>query len=107
MTLLVHACRACGHQVYPVRLWCPACGHDQADPVAVEDGELLAWTTIAGGEGGLRLIATVRVLPAGPELVVRIAPESADGLRAGQRLALWTRPQDGFDAPWAGAARPD
>ena len=49
MSLHVFACAACGHKVYPARLWCPACGHAQAEPVAVESGELLAWTSIPDG----------------------------------------------------------
>ena len=91
-------------QVYPARLWCPACGHGQAEPVAVDSGELLAWTSIPDGEGGLRLLATVRALPQGPDLIIRLPPELAESLRAGQRLALSTRRQDGFDAPWGGPA---
>ena len=59
------------------RLWCPACGH-AAEPVAVESGELLAWTSIPDGEGGLRLLATVRALPQRPDLIIRLPPELAE-----------------------------
>ena len=79
MSLHVFACAACGHKVYPARLWCPACGHAQAEPVAVESGELLAWTSIPDGEGGLRLLATVRArCRKGPDLIIRLPPELAE-----------------------------
>lgn len=46
MSLNIDQCRACAHRFYPSRLWCPACGHDQVQPVAVDDAELLAWTVM-------------------------------------------------------------
>ena len=104
MSLHVFACAACGHKVYPARLWCPACGHAAGGTRGGRSGELLAWTSIPDGEGGLRLLATVRALPQGPDLIIRLPPELAESLRAGQRLALSTRRQDGFDAPWGGPA---
>lgn len=46
MSLLIDQCRACAHRFYPSRLWCPACGHDQVQPVAADYAELLAWTVM-------------------------------------------------------------
>lgn len=122
----VDECRACGHRVYPARLWCPACGHDEARPVGVEEGELLAWTVMpdkgraaqpdSGSDSpdpsgsldsanppgpsdpGPVFIATVRALPDGPVLVVRLQAPPA---HIGQRLRLFERQVSGRALPWA------
>lgn len=116
----VDECRACGHRVYPARLWCPACGHDESRPVAVDEGELLAWTVMpdkgravqpdSGSDSpnpprspgpsdpGPVIIATARAVPVGPVLVVRLqAPPS----HIGQRLRLFQRQVSGRALPWA------
>ncbi|MGV2899697.1 zinc ribbon domain-containing protein [Achromobacter sp. AGC78] len=116
----VDECRACGHRVYPARLWCPACGHDESRPVAVDEGELLAWTVMPDkgravqpdsgsdspnpprspglADSGPVIIATVRAVPVGPVLVVRLqAPPS----HIGQRLCLFQRQVSGRALPWA------
>ncbi len=122
----VNECCACGHRVYPARLWCPACGHDESRPVAVDEGELLAWTVMpdkgravqpdSGSDSpnppgfldsanppgpsdpGPVIIATVRAVPVGPVLVVRLqAPPS----HIGQRLRLFQRQVSGRALPWA------
>jgi uncharacterized OB-fold protein len=36
--LHVTACRTCGWQGFPERIWCPACGSDEVESVAVELG---------------------------------------------------------------------
>ena len=124
MSVTVVECRACGHRVYPARLWCPACGHDEARPVAVDEGELLAWTVVPDkgraaqpGSGSDSanppdpvepadpadpqpvFIATVRALPDGPVLVVRLQAPPA---HIGQRLRLFERETSGRTLPWAG-----
>lgn len=122
----VNECCACGHRVYPARLWCPACGHDESRPVAVDEGELLAWTVMPDkgravqpdsgpdspnppgfldsanppgpSDPGPVIIATVRAVPVGPVLVVRLqAPPS----HIGQRLRLFQRQVSGRALPWA------
>lgn len=116
----VNECRACGHRVYLARLWCPACGHDESRPVAVDEGELLAWTVMPDkgraaqpdpgsdspnsprspgpSDPGPVIIATVRAVPVGPVLVVRLqAPPS----HIGQRLRLFQRQVSGRALPWA------
>ncbi|MGE8621110.1 MAG: zinc ribbon domain-containing protein [Achromobacter spanius] len=120
MSLHVDQCRACGHRVYPARLWCPDCGHDEAQSVGAEEGELLAWTVMpdkgraaqpdSGSDSldsanplgpfdpGPVIIATVRAVPVGPVLVVRLqAPPS----HIGQRLRLFERQVSGRALPWA------
>lgn len=100
MSFTVSECARCAHRVYPARLWCPACGHDQAREVAVDEAELLAWTRVPGSAGeDDRLIATVQALPQGPALVVRL---TAEPRRVGQRLRLTTRVEQGVGLPWAG-----
>lgn len=117
----VDECCACGHRVYPARLWCPACGHDEARSVAVDEGELLAWTVMpdkgravqpdAGSDSPNStnppgpaadpkpvIIATVRALPDGPVLVVRLQAPPA---HIGQRLRLFERQTSGRALPWA------
>jgi len=117
MSLHVYQCRACGHRVYPARLWCPACGHDEAQEVAVDEGDLLAWTVMpdkgraaqpgSGSDSGSPpdptdpgpvIIATVRALPEGPVLVVRLQAPPA---HIGQRLRLFERQALGRALPWA------
>jgi len=100
MSVTVEQCRACGHRVYPARLWCPACGHDQAQPVPVESAELLAWTAMPARAGEAAVIlATVRALPDGPVLVARLADMP---VQAGQELRLFERTEQGRMLPWAG-----
>lgn len=129
MSLHVVQCRACGHQTYPARLWCPACGDDQARAaqVAVDYAEVIAWTVLparaeAGRSGqaeqegpldkaaqptqaaspepppGAAIIATARVLPSGPVLVLRLEELPT---RLGQRLRLFERKTEGRALPWA------
>lgn len=99
MSVHVSQCRGCGHLVYPARLWCPACGHGQARPAAVEDAELQAWTELPSKDGGpATLVATVRALPAGPVLVVRLEQPPT---HVGQRLRLFERDMQGRPLPWA------
>lgn len=102
MSFRVMECARCGHRVYPARLWCPACGHERAREVAVEDAELLAWTRVPGkADDGGCVLATVNALPRGPLLVVRL-PE-APGHETGQRLRLFARTVQGVALPWAQA----
>lgn len=105
MSVTVFQCRACGHRVYPARLWCPACGQEQnpAREVAVDDAEVLAWTAMPAkpGEAAPAIIATVRALPDGPVLVARLETPPA---HAGQRLRLAERTMQGLALPWASAA---
>ena len=105
MSVNVFQCHACSHRVYPARLWCPACGQDQdpARQVAVDDAEVLAWTTMPTrpGEAAPAVVATVRALPDGPVMVVRL---EAPPTHAGQRLHLFERTMQGLALPWATAA---
>lgn len=98
MSLHVVQCRACGHQTYPARLWCPACGDDQARAaqVAVDYAEVIAWTVLPAP--GATIIATARVLPSGPVLVLRLEELPT---RVGQRLRLFERKTEGRALPWA------
>jgi uncharacterized OB-fold protein len=99
MSFMVNECTQCAHRVYPARLWCPACGHDQASAVAVDEAELLAWTRVPGPAGEAnRLIATVQALPRGPALAVRLDAEAGS---IGQRLRLVAREEHGVVLPWA------
>lgn len=99
MSVNVSLCSSCGHLVYPVRLWCPACGHGQARAAAVEQAELLAWTELPSRHGApAAVIATVRALPEGPVLVVRLEEPPT---HAGQLLSLFERDTDGRPLPWA------
>lgn len=101
MSLHVHECRACGHRVYPARLWCPACGHDGAQAVAVNEGEVLAWTTQPSAKEGadtdVAIIGTARTLPDGPVLVLRLQDSPT---HIGQRLRLFERTVAGRALPW-------
>ncbi|MFD4840120.1 zinc ribbon domain-containing protein [Achromobacter sp. NPDC058515] len=99
MSVDVSQCRACGHRVYPARLWCPACGHDRAQAVAVEYAELQAWTAMpAKGADAPAIIATARACPQGPVLVLRLEEMPS---HAGQRLRLFERRMQGQSLPWA------
>ncbi|HCW17127.1 zinc ribbon domain-containing protein [Achromobacter sp.] len=104
MSVNVFECQACGHRVYPARLWCPACGQDQkqAREIAVQAAELLAWTEMPArpGDAASAVIATVRALPDGPQMVVRL---DAPPTHAGQRLHLFARTMHGRALPWASA----
>lgn len=98
MSLHVFQCRACGHRVYPARLWCPACGHDHADTVAVDEAELLAWTQMPDKDADVAIIGTARALPDGPVLVVRLQDTPR---QAGERLRLFERTMHDRVLPWA------
>ncbi|WMD22351.1 hypothetical protein RAS12_08215 [Achromobacter seleniivolatilans] len=100
MSVNVHQCRACGHCVYPARLWCPVCGHDKNQPASVDYAELVAWTVMPQKEGDMApvVIATVRGVPDGPVMVVRLEEMPA---RVGQRLRLFEREMQGRKLPWA------
>lgn len=99
MSVAVSECARCAHRVYPARLWCPACGHDQARDVAVDDAALLAWTRVPGAAAeDDRILATVLALPRGPVLVVRLDAEPPG---EGQRLRLTTHVEQGVALPWA------
>lgn len=99
MSVNVSQCGACGRRVYPARLWCPACGHDQSLSVPVEQGEIQAWTTTADPVAELPVVvATVRALPEGPVLVVRLEETPS---HAGQRVSLLERQTNGRLLPWA------
>lgn len=95
--LQVFECSACGHRVYPARLRCPACGAAGWRHVAVAEGQILAWTQLAQPDGDLATIATVRILPAGPDLVARLVQPPR---QAGQRIALAARTTGGRLLPW-------
>ncbi|WP_251864969.1 zinc ribbon domain-containing protein [Achromobacter sp. Marseille-Q4962] len=95
----VWECRACGHRVYPRRLWCPACGGRQARPASVDEAEVLACTRVPGPEGDT-VLATLRALPRGPQLVARVA---GPPVRAGQRVRLrGAADAQGRVLPWTG-----
>ena len=99
MSFRVSECAHCAHRVYPARLWCPACGHDQAHEATVDEAELLAWTRMPGAVGeDDRMLGTVQALPQGPVLVVRL---DAEPRGVGQRLRLATRVEQGVALPWA------
>lgn len=103
MSIDISQCSACGHRVFPARLWCPACGHDQAHASAAQDAEILAWTEAPAQGLESVVIATARALPDGPVLVVRLdAPPS----RRGQRVELIDRGSQGQPLPW-GRVRTD
>ncbi|MBB1593339.1 hypothetical protein [Achromobacter sp. UMC46] len=105
MSAIVFQCQACNHRVYPARLWCPACGQDQSGAlhIAVEQAELLAWTAMPArqAEAAPVIVATVRALPDGPVMVVRL---DAPPTHTGQRLRLDERTMQGRSLPWACAA---
>lgn len=102
MSLNVIQCRACGHRVYPARLWCPVCGQDQtqAQPVAVDYAELQAWTVMPAkaDDAAPAIIGTARALPDGPVLVLRLEDMPT---HIGQRLRLFERQSQGRPLPWA------
>lgn len=102
MSLNVIQCGACGHRVYPARLWCPACGQDQAQaqPVAVDYAELQAWTLVPAKDAGAApaIIGAARALPDGPVLVLRLQDLPT---HTGQRLRLFERKSQGRVLPWA------
>lgn len=103
MSINVSVCRACGHRVYPARLWCPACGHDKAGLVAADHAELQAWTVMPARDGQAPvIIATARVCsqgsPEGPVLVLRLEETPT---HPGQGLRLYERHVQGQPLPWA------
>ncbi|MNO08349.1 hypothetical protein D3C81_2309490 [compost metagenome] len=53
------------------------------------------------GEAGPAVVATVRALPDGPVMVVRL---EAPPTHVGQRLHLFERTMQGLALPWASAA---
>ncbi|CAB3921042.1 MULTISPECIES: Zn-ribbon domain-containing OB-fold protein [Achromobacter] len=104
MSFSISQCSACGHRVFPARLWCPACGHDRAHPAAVQEAEIQAWTVApAQGAEAVAVLATARALPEGPILVVRLDTVPS---RVGQRVDLTDRGEEDLPLPW-GCLRPD
>lgn len=49
MSLHVQHCRGCGRHLFPRRLLCPGCGHQDFDDVRVEHGEVVASTRTSDG----------------------------------------------------------
>jgi len=108
MSVHISLCSACGHRVFPARLWCPACGHDRMHSAPVQAAQIQAWTVApAQGSAPPAVVATVRALPDGPVLVVRL---EAAPLRIGQRVDLFERSiersMQGQPLPW-GRVLPD
>lgn len=104
MSFSISQCSACGHRVFPARLWCPACGHDRAHPAAVHEAEIQAWTVApAPGAEPSAVLATARALPDGPILVVQLDTVPS---RMGQRVDLIDRGGEGQPLP-GGRLRPD
>lgn len=101
--LQVFECQSCAHRVYPARLRCPACGAADQQTVQAGQGEVLAWTRLAQPDGSLAIISTVRVLPAGPVLVARLAQLPQ---QAGARVALQARELGGRLLPWGELSGP-
>ena len=97
MSVEISACSACGHRVFPARLWCPACGHDRAHGAPAHEAEIQAWTEISGQDSERLVIATVRALPDGPVLVVRLDAAPA---QIGQRVDLADHGKAGQPLPW-------
>lgn len=97
MSIDISQCSACGHRVFPARLWCPACGHDRAHAAPAGEAEIQVWTEIAGQGSEPIVIATARVLPEGPVLVVRL---DAAPSRTGQRVDLSDGGQEGQPLPF-------
>ena len=78
----VSRCAACGWQGTPRRLWCPACGADRVEEVAVSAGDIAETTTVhrfAGGAHEPVVVASVG-LDGGGTLIARLA-EGAPGAR--------------------------
>lgn len=99
MPVTIEQCRGCGHRMYPARLWCPACGHDEMRPLTVESAELVAWTAMPARAGEpCVILATARAMPDGPTLVARLEELPA---RAGQVLCLFEKTEQGRALPWA------
>ncbi len=71
----VSRCSACGWQGTPRRLWCPACGSERVEEVAVSTGTVAEVTTVrrfAGGAHPPVEIASVG-LEGGGTLIARLA----------------------------------
>lgn len=130
MSLNIDECRACAHRCYPSRLWCPACGHDQVQPVAVDDAELLAWTVMpvkkddskrddskrdesgrdepgtgqskSGESDGAPDLVVIATVRALPDGPVLVARLEDMPTHIGQRLRLFGRKTQGRVLPWAG-----
>jgi uncharacterized OB-fold protein len=95
--LLVSACRMCGWQGFPERVWCPVCGSDDVDSVEAELGVVEDATTLRRAPGrtldGEVRLGTVG-LAGGGRVVARLEAEP------GERV--WLSVEDG-----APVARPD
>ena len=79
----VSRCAACGWQGTPRRLWCPACGSDRVEEVAVSAGTVAEATTVhrfAGAAHAPVEVASVG-LEGGGTLIARLAAGSP-GARA-------------------------
>ena len=71
----VSRCAACGWQGTPRRLWCPACGSERVEEVAVSAGTVAETTTVrrfAGGDHPPVEVASVG-LEGGGTLIARLA----------------------------------
>lgn len=68
MSLQVQHCRSCGRNLFPRRLLCPACGHEDFVDVRVDQGRVVASTQTADGttlltiECGADLAVVARLL---------------------------------------------
>ena len=96
----VSRCAACGWQGTPRRLWCPGCGSDRVEEVAVSAGVVAETTTVrrfAGGAHAPVEIASVG-LEGGGTLIARLAAGAA-----GARVRL----TDDGGAPVATSAEED
>jgi uncharacterized OB-fold protein len=96
----VSRCAACGWQGTPRRLWCPVCGADRIEEVAVSEGTVAETTTVrrfAAGAHPPVEVASV-ALEGGGTLIARLAA-GTPGARA--------RLTDDDGAPVAASAEGD
>ena len=96
----VSRCADCGWQGTPRRLWCPACGADRIEEVAVSEGTIAETTTVrrfAAGAHPPVEVASV-ALEGGGTLIARLAA-GTPGARA--------RLTDDDGAPVAASAEGD
>ena len=81
----ISRCARCGWQGTPMRLWCPACGGDRVEGVAVTGGVVAETTTVrrfAGGELAPVEVASITA-DGGGTLIARLA-----GGRPGAHVGL-------------------
>jgi uncharacterized OB-fold protein len=76
----VSSCRACGWRGFPERIWCPRCGSDEIEAVAVEGG-VVEEATVLRRAPGRDLAAPVRLgtvlVDGGGRLVARLVDADA------------------------------